>query len=73
MKIYLQSINYKFWNIMEASYKKPRANYDQWSKEQKKLVNLDVKVMNALFCALNKEEFNCVSTVTSLHQIWQTL
>ena len=29
--------------------------------------------MNALFCALNKEEFKRVSTATPVHQIWQML
>ena len=29
--------------------------------------------MNALFCALNIEEFNCMSTATSTNQIWQLL
>ena len=29
--------------------------------------------MNSLFFALNKEEFNHVSTATSAYQIWQTL
>ena len=29
--------------------------------------------MNALFCALAKEEFNRVSTTTSANQIWHTL
>ena len=47
--------------------------YDVWSEEQKKAVNLDAKVMNALFCALNKEEFNRVSTTRSVNQIWQIL
>ena len=73
MKIYLQSINYELWNIVKAACEKPRTKYDQWSEEQKKTVNLDAKAMNALFCALNKKEFNCMSTVTSTHQIWQTL
>jgi len=47
MKIYLQSINYKIWNIIEAAYEKSRTNYDQWTKEQKKSVNLGAKAMNA--------------------------
>ena len=29
--------------------------------------------MNALFCILNKEEFNRVSTARSTNQIWQIL
>ena len=60
MKIYLQSLNYELWNIVEAAYTKPTINYSAWSEEQKKLANLDAKTMNVLFCALNKEEFNRV-------------
>ena len=37
----------------------------------KKICNLDTKAMNALFFMLNKEEFNRMSTATSMHQIWQ--
>jgi len=73
MKIYLQSLNYDLWNIVEASYTKPTTNYNAWSEDQKKNANLDAKAMNALFCALTKEEFNRVSTATSAHQIWHTL
>ena len=40
---------------------------------QKNLSTLMQKAMNALFCALNKEEFNRMSTATSAHQIWQIL
>ena len=42
-------------------------------EEQKKSANLDAKAMNALFCALNKEEFNRVSMARSANQIWQIL
>ena len=73
MKIYLQSINYELWNIVEAAYTKPTTNYTAWSDDQKKNANLDAKAMNALFCALTKEEFNRVSTATSANQIWNTL
>jgi len=52
---------------------KSNTNYDAWSEEQKKSVNLDAKAINALFCALNKEEFNRVLIVISAHQIWQIL
>ena len=73
MKIYLQSLNYELWNIVEAPYTKPITNYTDWSDDQKKNANLDVKAMNALFCALTKEEFNRVSTTTSANQIWHIL
>ena len=60
-------------NIVEAPYTNPTTNYTAWSDDQKKNANLDAKAMNALFCALFKEEFNRVSTATSAHQIWHTL
>jgi len=73
MKIYLQSLNYELWNIVEAPYTKPTINYNAWSEEQKKSVNLHAKAMNALFYALNKEEFNRVLMTRSINQIWQIL
>ena len=72
MKIYLQSINYELWNIVDAAYTKLTTNYTALSDDQKKNVNLDAKAMNALFCTLTKEEFNRVSTVTSANRIWHT-
>ena len=65
--------NYKLWNIVEAAYIKPTTNYSAWSDDQKKNANFDAKAMNALFCALTKEEINRVSIVTSANQIWHTL
>jgi len=73
MKIFLQSLNYELWNIEEAPYTKPTTNYNAWNEEQKKSTNIDAKAMNAFFCALNKEEFNPVSTARSANQIWQIL
>jgi len=69
MKIYLQSLNYELWNIVEAPYTKPPTHYNTWSDDQKRNANLDAKAMNVLFYALTKEEFNRVSTVTSASQI----
>ena len=73
MKIYLQSIKYELWNTVEAAYTKLTTNYSAWSDDQKKNENLDAKAMNALFCALTKEEFNRVSIATSTNRIWHTL
>ena len=46
MKIYLQSLNYELWNIVEAEYTKLTTNYNAWSDDQKKNANLDVKAKN---------------------------
>ena len=60
-------------NIVKAPYTKPTTNYNAGSKEQKKSTNLDAKAMNALFYALNKEEFNRVSMARFANQIWHIL
>ncbi|XP_020249115.1 uncharacterized protein LOC109826496 [Asparagus officinalis] len=73
MKIYLQSVGYDLWNIVETEFTNPTTLYTEWTLAQRKNVNLDSKAMNALFCALDKNEFNRVSTSTSAHQIWHTL
>ena len=75
MRIYLQSINYELWNIVKVTYEKPSTPYDQWTHDQnqKKSTNLNAKAMTALFCALDKNEFNRVSTFTFVHQICHTL
>ena len=73
VKIYLQSINYEPWNIIEVIYEKTSTPCDQWTEDQKKSTNLDAKAMNVLFYALDKNEFNRVSTFTSAHQIWHIL
>ena len=52
MKIYLQSLNYELWNIIEAPYTKLTTNYTAWSDDQMKNANLDAKAMNALFLSL---------------------
>ena len=65
MKIYLLSLNYELWNIVESSYTKPTTNYLAWNEEQKKTANLDAKAMNTLFYALNKEDHNTLYNLSS--------
>ena len=73
MQIFPQSLNYELWNIVETPYQKPTTSYTEWTLDEKTSANLNAKAMNALFCALDKNEFNRVSTSTSAHQIWHTI
>jgi hypothetical protein len=73
MRIFLQSLNYELWNIVETPYQKPTTSYTEWTLDERTSANLDAKAMNALFCALDMNEFNRVSTSTSAHQIWHNL
>jgi len=73
MRIYLQSMGYEIWNIVETPYDKPTTPYSEWTTIQKTNANLDSKAMNALFCAMEKNEFNRVSTASNAHEIWHIL
>src|SRR5947208_11106866 len=73
MRIYLQSFNLEFWQIVENAYTAPTTPIEEWSTNDKKLVQTNAKVMNALFCALERNEFNRVSNCQTAHEIWHIL
>jgi FtsZ-binding cell division protein ZapB len=58
---------------VETEFVKPTTPFDEWTLVEKTKANLDSKAMNALFCAMDRNEFNRVSTSTSAYKIWHTL
>ena len=44
-----------------------------WTADQKKKIAGNAKAMNALYCALSREEFNCILACKSAFEIWNTL
>src|SRR4051812_27623579 len=71
--IYLQSFNLEIWQIVEFAYTPPTTPIDEWSTNDKKLMQTNAKAINALFCALEKNEFNRVSNCKTAHEIWHIL
>jgi len=70
MSIYLSSVDYDVWDIIETGYKSPTITVgktaipkpkDRWDANDKKLKTTNAKAMNALICALDKTEFNRIS------------
>ena len=57
-------------NEVEDDIHKPSS---QWSELEKRKMSLNSKVMNALFCALDKKEFHRVSSCESAQEIWNKL
>ena len=45
----------------------------EWNDLEKKTFSLNARAMNALFCALRKNEFNHVSTCETAFDIWHIL
>lgn len=44
-----------------------------WDDKDKKLIQLNHKVVTAILCALNEDEFNRVTMCSSIKEIWNTL
>ena len=82
MRIYVQSIDYNIWRtiikgpylptIMVNSIASLKPEED-WDEQDIKNIELNAKAMNLLYCALDPNEFNRISTCSSVKEIWDTL
>ena len=82
IRIYIQSVDYNIWrtiikdpsepSIMVNGVATPKLKDDQDEQDIKK-IELNTKAMNLLYCALNPNEFNRVSTCSSTKKIQDTL
>ena len=73
MRIFLISMDFELWTIVENEFQKSSLSMSKWDKSEKKVFALNTKVMNALFCALDKNEFNWVSICDLTFDNWRTL
>ena len=73
MRIFLISMDFELWSIVENGFQKSSLPMSEWNESEKKVFALNAKAMNALFCALDKNEFNRVSMCDSAFDIWRTL
>ena len=82
MKIYIQAVNYHLWRaivngpqislvrVNGIDIPKPE---EDWDDNDMKMGELNAKTMNVLYCALDSNEFNRISTCTTAQEIWNKL
>ena len=78
MCIFIQALDYDIWSviinrphtptIIVDGIGKPKPKKD-WDEMDKKLVQLNAKAMNVLYCALDANEFNQIFTYNSAKKI----
>ena len=73
MMIFLQAIDLMVWQIMESPYMPPTTDFEHWTDDAKRKANLNAKAMNALYCAIDQNEFNRISICSMDHEIWNSL
>ena len=61
------------WDIVEEEYTRPTAKGAERTPAHKAIIISNAKAMTALFCAIDANEFNRVSTCKSAHEIWHNL
>ena len=66
-------MDFERWTIIENGFQKSSLPMSEWNESEKKVFALNAKAMNALFCALDKNEFNRVSICDSAFDIQRTL
>ena len=78
MIIYVQSIDYDLWLSIESEPYNPTKKKNgvtipkvrsEYTDGYKKLLSMDAKAMNTLYCALSRSEFNKISSYKSVRNI----
>ena len=73
LSIFLKSIDYVVWNMVQEEYTPPTTNYDYWTNEAKKEATLNARAMNALYCTIDENEYNRISTCEMTYEVWHSL
>ena len=78
MKIFIQSLDYDMWSIIVNGPHTPTKIIDgmestkpekEWDEVDKKMAQLNTKVMNVLYYALDANEFNRILACMSAKKI----
>ena len=62
MRVFLQSLDEKVWQLVEIGWTKPKEASADWEKAKIKAANFNSKTLNALFSAITNEEFKKISS-----------
>ncbi|KAL5571206.1 hypothetical protein UlMin_020803 [Ulmus minor] len=82
MTIFLQSMDYELWDVIEKGPYIPMKKCEEslveklkseWDDTDKKRISINARTMNTLFCALSMEEFNRIRSCKTAKDIWNTL
>ena len=62
MRVFLQFLDENVWQAVEIGWTKPKEALADWDNVKMKATNFNSRVLNALFSAINNEEFKKVSS-----------
>ena len=73
MRVFLQSLDKKVWQVMEIDWTKPTEVPADWDDAKIKAENFHSRALNALFSAVTNEEFKKISFTETAKEAWTIL
>ena len=82
MRIYIQASDYEAWKIIRdgpyiptkiVKETKVSKSEEEWDTQDSRLIQLNAKAINMLYCALDANEFNRISACESAKEMWDKL
>ena len=62
MRVFLQSLDEKVWQVVELGWTKPKEMPADWDDAKIKVANFNSRALNAIFSAVMNEEFKKISS-----------
>lgn len=73
MRVLLQSLDEKVWQIVEIGWTKPTEASANWDDAKIKAANFNSRALNALFNAITNEEVKKISSIETAKEAWTIL
>ncbi|KAI3458659.1 hypothetical protein Pfo_015322 [Paulownia fortunei] len=83
MRAFIKSINKRAWRVVVTGWEHPviineqkeevLKPEDQWNTEQEKIANYNSKALNAIFSAVDANQFKLIAICESANEVWKTL
>jgi len=82
IKIFVQSIDFDLWLVIKNGPKIPKKmidgeelekSEDEFSDEDKKIMEREAKAKNILYCALNSDDLRRISSFHTAKEMWEEL
>ena len=73
MKVFLQALGEKVWQIVEVGWIKPKEVPVDWDEATIKAVNFNSRDLNALFSGVTNDKFKKISSTEVAKEAWNIL
>ena len=73
MKVFLQFLDEKVWQVLEIGWTKPKEVPVDWDDAKIKAANFNSRALNTLFNTVTNEEFKKISSTETVKEVWTIL